>query len=164
MEDYEELMATAKDIIKDEIPLLRFNTWIKNMEFISMDDSTICLGVQGEYQKQKVEEDYLPLIYEVFKMITDVPRDISIMLMKDVNKEKTEEKAPNQPIISTVNTVVEGALNPKYTFESFVTGKSNELANAAALAAAENPGKAYNPLFLYGGVGLRKNPLNASCW
>ena len=60
MEDLEELLATAKNIIKDEITELRFNTWIKNMEFVSMDDQIIRLGVQTAYQKQKVEEDFLP--------------------------------------------------------------------------------------------------------
>ena len=157
MDNYEELMATARDIIKEEVNELRFNTWIKPLEILSMDESTICLGVQTSYQKQKVEEDFKTLIYEVFKMITNEPREIEVMLISD--KAKEEEKQTTQNVISTVNTVSEGVLNPKYTFEAFVIGNSNQLAHAAAMATAENPGKAYNPLFLYGGVGLGKTHL-----
>lgn len=158
MEQKDEILARVKALLQDELPVLRFNSYIKPMDIVSIDDESICLSVNNHYQTEKLEGEYADLIREAFKLVLN-REELSIIVI-DLSKS-TEDVLPNSttPVLSTTNNVVEGVLNPKYTFESFVIGKSNELAHAASLATAENPGKAYNPLFLYGGVGLGKTHL-----
>lgn len=158
MEEKEEILARAKKLISEELSTFRFDSWIKPVGIVSIEDNNVCLLAVSDLQKVKLINEYMTLIEAAFTTVLGKPANIDIVVEKISNI--TEESQPvTQNVVSSSNIMSEGLLNPKYTFESFVIGKSNELAHAAALATAENPGKAYNPLFLYGGVGLGKTHL-----
>ncbi len=145
----EEYWATVLSILKDEIPIITYDTWIKALSPVSMDDNTIVLKIRTSFQKDYIDRRYLDFIKTAFRHVTGKDYDVKIIsgiTIPDPTVEKNQNNRNN-------------FLNPKYTFDTFVIGKSNELAHAAALAVAENPGNAYNPLFLYGGVGLGKTHL-----
>ena len=137
------------EIIQPEMVGISFDTWVKPLLPISMDDSTIYLKASSQFQKNTVDIKYKELIKIGFKHVTNKDYSISIVLDSPQEVEQAEQK------VSTANNL----LNPKYTFDSFVIGENNRFAHAAALAAAESLGKAYNPLFLYSGVGLGKTHL-----
>ena len=151
MQDMEAVLARVKELLKEEFSELRFNTWVRPIEIVSLDDKSATLKVQTSYQKGYIEKE-LSLIEEAFKITTG--RDITLTILCEEDHDKSTFNGMHNQL-----TANNGMLNPKYTFDSFVIGKSNELAHAAALATAENPGHAYNPLFLYGGVGLGKTHL-----
>ena len=156
----EEVLARAKELMREELTNIRFNSWINPIEIAYANESSVCLLVKTDFHKVKLETEYLNLIIASFSdVLGKNPSEITLEIaVEDVGSE--EPQTPAKPnIISNVANVSEGLLNPKHTFASFVIGTSNELAHAAALATAENPGKAYNPLFLYGGVGLGKTHL-----
>ena len=157
MEEMNEVLARAKELIKEETSLLRFNTWVNPIEILALDETSTTLKVKTIYQKNKVNDELYDLIKEAFHIVTGNNLNINVLCEEDLPKEGTAEESTlsNASNMTIANAkAVSGILNPKYIFESFVIGKSNELAHAAALATAENPGRAYNPLFLYGGVGL----------
>ncbi|MBO5141876.1 MAG: chromosomal replication initiator protein DnaA [Clostridia bacterium] len=137
------------EIIQPEMVGISFDTWVKPLTPISMDDSTIYLKASSQFQKNTVDIKYKELIKIGFKHVTNKDYSINIVL------DNVQEVEPKEQKISVSNN----PLNPKYTFDTFVIGENNRFAHAAALAAAESLGKAYNPLFLYGGVGLGKTHL-----
>ena len=137
------------EIIQPEMVGISFDTWVKPLSPISMDDSTIYLKASSQFQKNTVDIKYKELIQIAFKHVTNKDYSINIVL------DNAQEAEPKEQKVSTINN----PLNPKYTFDTFVIGENNRFAHAAALAAAESLGKAYNPLFLYGGVGLGKTHL-----
>ena len=137
------------EIIQPEMVGISFDTWVKPLTPISMDDSTIYLKASSQFQKNTVDIKYKELITIGFKHVTNKDYSVNIVL------DNVQEPEPKEQKISTTNN----PLNPKYTFDTFVIGENNRFAHAAALAAAESLGKAYNPLFLYGGVGLGKTHL-----
>ena len=137
------------EIIQPEMVGISFDTWVKPLTPISMDDSTIYLKASSQFQKNTVDIKYRELIKIGFKHVTNKDYSINIVL------DNVQEAEPKEQKVTTVNN----PLNPKYTFDTFVIGENNRFAHAAALAAAESLGKAYNPLFLYCGVGLGKTHL-----
>jgi chromosomal replication initiator protein len=159
MQILNEYWSRVLDVIKPEMTDISFNTWIKTLEPISIENDNIVLKASSIFQKNTVTSRYLDLIKAGFKHVTNKDYNINILLESESITDKEAENVSN--IKDGYSNKI---LNPKYTFDSFVIGDSNRFAHAAALASAESLGKAYNPLFLYGGVGLRKNSLNACYW
>lgn len=146
-----ELNTKAKELLKTEVTGISYSTWISNIEIFSVDDTTITIMAQNIVHKDMLESRYLSLLKNTFSFITHKNYDVKIICEEDIPKDEA-------PVIPT-NTPNSSNLNPKYTFNSFVVGNNNSFAHAAALAVAEAPATAYNPLFLYGGVGLGKTHL-----
>lgn len=146
-----ELNTKTKELLKTEVTGISYSTWISNIEIFSVDDTTITIMAQNIVHKDMLESRYLSLLKNTFSFITHKNYDVKIICEEDMPKDEA-------PVIPT-NTPNSSNLNPKYTFNSFVVGNNNSFANAAALAVAEAPATAYNPLFLYGGVGLGKTHL-----
>ena len=150
-EEINELNTKAKELLKTEVTGISYSTWISNIEIFSVDDTTITIMAQNIVHKDMLTSRYLSLLKNTFSFITHKNYDVKIICDEDMPKNET-------PAIS-INTTNGSNLNPKYTFNSFVVGNNNSFAHAAALAVAEAPATAYNPLFLYGGVGLGKTHL-----
>ena len=149
----DDLLTKAKTLLQSEVTSISYNTWIKNLEIDSINNNKIILIAQSKMQKDAIEARFFDLILNTFNYITNTSCEISII-------EKTEEvKEPIKIDFSNAETYSNSCLNPKYTFDNFVVGNNNKFAHAAALAVAGAPAITYNPLFIYGGVGLGKTHL-----
>ena len=147
-----------------------FMTWFKNTELLSMDDDEICIAVPNVFAIRQFEVKYDKQIKEILKNNGYTPAKIVYTVKSNrkkavVSRETTVAPAATlreTPIVSarqSVGATSGTGLNPRYTFDSFIVGASNDLAYAACQAAAQNPGMKYNPIYLYGGVGLGKTHL-----
>ena len=165
---------------KKELSAQQFNTWIKPLKF-EHDQHKIKILAPNKFVQQWVKDRFAQKIEVLAKeQLPDVTKiEFAIRAIKESILPKKEAVLSKALAISPPNNVAEApnhdvtkksaggtlkeakasGLNPNFTFESFVTGKANQLACAAAMQVAENPGKAYNPLFIYGGVGLGKTHL-----
>jgi chromosomal replication initiator protein len=153
-----------------------FDTWVKNTRVISYEDGTFLIGVRSGYAKDWLENRLLTTIKRTLIGIVDHTVDIKFIVhnklpdtppqeqpllanMADESATGLTRARDGTPNAGHARRLCNTGLNPHYTFETFVVGNSNRLAHAAARAVAENPGRAYNPLFIYGGVGLGKTHL-----
>ena len=158
--DKDELLEKMKKALEPEITKISFNTWILPLGIRSIEGNNIVFTATSEFQKDFIENKYKPLIFNTLKFITNKDWTFSVVDLSKENQEDDEiitdsaDEAAQAEIESNKTT-----LNPKYTFETFVIGDNNRFAQAAALSVANAPAKAYNPLFLYGGVGLGKTHL-----
>ena len=153
--DLTELWQKSLEILRQEIAPVSFETWIVPIKPIAVSNSTVILKIDDSFIKNTVETKYYNLIENTIKHLMGSNYKIAITETENIN---TEEKAQsNKP--EKQKSEFESNLNPKYVFSTFVVGNSNRLAHAAALAVAESPATAYNPFFLYGGVGLGKTHL-----
>lgn len=160
--DLNELWQKTLNIIKGEMSEVSFNTWIKSCEPISISSDTIKISVPNSFTQDILEKRYKDLVANSIKVVCSKLFKIEFLISSDLNVEdvKKEPKVtPQKNKAIVVNDEMSTTLNPKYTFDSFVIGNSNRFAHAASLAVAEAPAKAYNPLFIYGGVGLGKTHL-----
>lgn len=149
-----------------------FNTWFKETYVVSYENDRIIVGVPNGFTKQYLEKKYHPLIIKALRNVSQNPvKDViyKVELVEhrqrsgDMVFVKEQVYTPSHfsaaPSPKQEAPVQYNNLNPRYTFSNFVVGKYCELANAACLAVASGPGEVYNPLFLYGGVGLGKTHL-----
>ncbi len=152
------LWEKTLNIIKGELTEVSFNTWIKSCEPLCISANTIKISVPNSFTKDILEKRYKDLVINSIEAACSKTYDLEFLIASEV--QETEEKNTVKDDISvTVSDEMSSTLNPKYTFDSFVIGNSNRFAHAASLAVAESPAKAYNPLFIYGGVGLGKTHL-----
>lgn len=157
--DLKDLWAKTLETIKSELSEVSFNTWIKSCEPISISNNTIKISVPNSFTQDILNKRYKDLVANSIKAVCSKLYNIEFIIFSETpEKEHIEEKTKKSKAI-TVNDEMSSTLNPKYTFDSFVIGNSNRFAHAASLAVAEAPAKAYNPLFIYGGVGLGKTHL-----
>ena len=155
-----ELWEKTLNIINGELSPVSYNTWIKCIIPISLEKDTLKLSVPNDFTKGILETRYKDLIVNALKIITSQNYKIDFLINReDLSEEKDVVTNKNVKSNAQVNDDMSNTLNPKYTFDSFVIGNSNRFAHAACLAVAESPAKAYNPLFIYGGVGLGKTHL-----
>lgn len=162
--DKDELLVRIKDTLKGEVSSISYDTWISSLGIKSIDDGNIVFTTLSEYQRDFIENRFKDLLFNTIKFITNKEYTFSVI---DLSKKDGNEDGEEGNIITdTTSNVPESelesnhqTLNPKYTFDTFVVGSNNRFAHAAALAVGNEPGKSYNPLFLYGGVGLGKTHL-----
>ena len=150
-----ELLTKAKDLLKDEVTGISYETWIKCLEIVSSNNGNIVLRTASNFQRDTVDSRYHDLLVNTFRFITK--KDCTVTI---ISKEE-EDSSASQDLKGILDNqgYSNPTLNPKYTFDSFVVGNNNRFAHAAALAVAEAPATSYNPLFIYGGVGLGKTHL-----
>lgn len=156
--ELKHLWEKTLNIIKGELTEVSFNTWIKSCEPLCISANTIKISVPNSFTKDILEKRYKDLVINSIEVACSKTYNLEFLIASEV--QETEEKNTVKDDISvTVSDEMSSTLNPKYTFDSFVIGNSNRFAHAASLAVAESPAKAYNPLFIYGGVGLGKTHL-----
>ena len=139
-----------------------FDTWVKNTHVVSFEDGTFIIGVHNAFTKDWLENRLLTTVKRT--LVGIVGRSVEVKFT--VWAKELPESDEVLPLLQTIAPLPESAangpptmLNPRYTFDTFVVGSNNRLAHAASLAVAEKPAEAYNPLFIYGGVGLGKTHL-----
>jgi chromosomal replication initiator protein len=160
-----ELWQSVLAQMQFHISKANFATWFQNTEIISKENEKVIISVPNAFSKEWLSNKYNKLILKTLHNIDDSIKDLEFIIKPQPNKnnifksiegEKAEEI---QLKFDEFKINKETNLNPRYTFNSFVVGSFNELAHAAALAVADNPGFTYNPLFIYGGTGLGKTHL-----
>ncbi|MEN6409632.1 MAG: chromosomal replication initiator protein DnaA [Anaerolineaceae bacterium] len=134
-----------------------FDTWVRNAEFVSYDEDqgSFIIGVPNAYARDWLEGRLATTVSRILTGIMDRPESVSFVVW--TGETETIESA--SPVEEVTVSVSSPTLNSRYSFDNFVVGSSNRMAHAACMAVAENPARAYNPLFLYGGVGLGKTHL-----
>ncbi|MBM7557763.1 chromosomal replication initiator protein DnaA [Halanaerobacter jeridensis] len=161
-ENAEEIWEKTLEEIESQLSTPSFETWFQPTEILGIQKNTALIEVPNEFAKDWLETRYSKLIKESLLEVTDNSYEIKFIIPEMEDEINLEEEAPPEEITeeeeTTVNEV-QADLNSEYTFDTFVIGSSNQFAHAASLAVAEAPAKAYNPLFIYGDVGLGKTHL-----
>ncbi len=170
---------------QEELSAQQFNTWIKPLHY-KIDEQSLTLFAPNRFVQQWVKDKFLSRVVDFAKETLPHPIEVNVVLLESYNddniksiesfidgdpiKAKSKEtqsivskavdkSAPKEPVAKKHKISEHSGLNPAFNFNNLVTGKANQLARAAALQIAENPGNTYNPLFIYGGVGLGKTHL-----
>jgi chromosomal replication initiator protein len=150
--------------LKQQVQDHEFNTWLRPMSFVSKEEGLLRIGTPSPFYKQWVTDNYMPLIEKTANDRFGAQSAIDLVVIAEEPAAASphahsEPSAAPQPVELSAPAKQLGALDPRYTFDRFVVGKANEFAHAASFAVANNPGQTYNPLFIYGGVGLGKTHL-----
>src|SRR5690625_1806651 len=160
LENIEDLWNSALKEIEKKISKPSFDTWLKNTKAEKLSEDILTVNVPNEFARDWLEGRYTKLIADILFELTGAQLTTKFIIPESTAEIEERNQAPKQ-IAKNNNSysAPRTMLNPKYTFDSFVIGTGNRFAHAASLAVAEAPAKAYNPLFIYGGVGLGKTHL-----
>ncbi|MGD2251529.1 MAG: chromosomal replication initiator protein DnaA [Anaerolineales bacterium] len=142
-----------------EMPRAAFDTWVRDAELIAYEDGCYIIGVQNAYARDWLEDRLLSTTKRVLAGIAGRTVEVRFVVWQGDRAEVEQAPALRSPEPREQTHHVGGRLIARYDFECFVVGPNNRLAHAAAQAVADSPARAYNPLFLYGGVGLGKTHL-----
>ncbi len=150
----DELWSKAVDSLKEKVGQQNFDIWIKPIHLISVDDDKLELEVPNRFFKEWINEHYSAQIRDTLSDLIEKPCQLQFRIRNE--KMNGKDFGPSALPGLDVPPVLHARplFNPKYTFDHFVVGASNQFAHAACLAVANLPAKNYNPLFIYGGVGL----------
>lgn len=162
MENIEELWSSTLLVIKEKVSKPSFDTWLKNTKADRITDDTLIVSAPNEFARDWLENRYTDLISDAIFEVTGAKLKTKFIIPETQRNVEESIRTAQKAIKITDNANQESSktmLNDKYTFNTFVIGSGNRFAHAASLAVAEAPAKAYNPLFIYGGVGLGKTHL-----
>lgn len=152
-------------IIKEKVSQQNFDTWIRPIKISSMEGSNITLNVPNKFFKDWLIENYHTVIKEALASIAGIDLKVDLQIAQDTKKSPSSTRRAGDPQEKTrphkksVRSGTHQSLNQHYSFDRFVVGPCNQFAHAASVSVAEQPAKNYNPLFIYGGVGLGKTHL-----
>ncbi|MBP1729731.1 MAG: chromosomal replication initiator protein DnaA [Deltaproteobacteria bacterium] len=149
----DDISTQVKERLLRVVDQDNFRTWIEPIRSITYGDGDVMISVPNSFFRDWIVRNFEPTIRSLLAEITHVEPKIQYL----IEKHEVRPEAKGAPIKKQVP--ISGAFAARYTFDTFVVGSSNQFANAACLAVSNNPGKVYNPLFIYGGVGLGKTHL-----
>ncbi|MFC6801959.1 chromosomal replication initiator protein DnaA [Deinococcus caeni] len=163
----QEIWADVLGYVRKNISEVEYHTWFAPVKNLGVQEGSLVLGVRNSFAQEWFRKHYLELLEDALRSLGAQNPQVSFQVLPAAQDALLLPSDPPPPPPAPAGrsvpapTPVENrkVLNPKYTFENFVVGPNNNLAHAAALAVAESPGKAYNPLFIYGDVGLGKTHL-----
>jgi len=153
------------EIIKDNLPAITYNTWFLPIKPLEISESTLKIQVPNNFFVEWIEEHYNTLINKTIKQVLGSNGQLAYIIAEETSEPfitaAVKEESPVVKVKPAENVQThESFLNPKYRFENFIKGENNQLARAAGVAISETPGEtSFNPLFIYGGVGLGKTHL-----
>ncbi|HWO41648.1 MAG TPA: chromosomal replication initiator protein DnaA [Candidatus Eisenbacteria bacterium] len=153
------LWETALGVLLERVGKQNFDTWIKPMRLRALNDNDVRLEVPNKFFRDWISEHYLAEIGAALESLADRPLKISLAINPQLQGKNPATKNETRADRELKATQRPNNLVAKYTFENFVVGTSNQFAHAASIAVASQPGEHYNPLFIYGGVGLGKTHL-----
>jgi len=165
------IWKSIAEVIAVQVSVDTFQRWFTAVELTHADEEHLLLQVPNNIYQLWIETNYMPLVHSAVLNVLGSPRQVKFKIATEgggkheTALEPVEEVAPSPPVRSRAesNSSVQNApangMNPRNTFDTFVVGSNNQFAHAAALAVAQSPAKTYNPLFVYGGVGLGKTHL-----
>jgi chromosomal replication initiator protein len=161
LENIADLWHAALANIEKKISKPSFDTWLKATKAHSLQGNLLVITAPNEFARDWLEERYSQLISGILYDITGEELSVKFIIPQNQKEEELEIPTPRKKVKKDEEQTdfPSNILNPKYTFDTFVIGSGNRFAHAASLAVAEAPAKAYNPLFIYGGVGLGKTHL-----
>jgi chromosomal replication initiator protein len=159
------LWEKSIQIIKEKVSPQNFDTWIRPIKMSSLEGNNVTLNVPNKFFKDWLIENYQYVIKEAITKVAGIDLKVELQIGQEMKKSQTsvrrhgehQEKTRSQS--KRVRSGLNQSLNPHYSFERFVVGPCNQFAHAASVSVAEQPAKNYNPLFIYGGVGLGKTHL-----
>ena len=160
LERADTLWAKVLEVMQGQIPKPSFETWLRGTEGVAINGNTLVVRTLHDIGRKFLTDNYRQPIRRTLKALTDMDLDVSFVC--SVPSEGPDDLGGDDSAhMGSLmgDELYTTRLNPKYTFDTFVVGNSNRFAHAACLAVAEAPGRAYNPLFIYGGVGLGKTHL-----
>mgnify|MGYP003294061446 CR=1 FL=1 len=157
--DKDLLWSNILDKIKTELNSLAYQTWFSETELYKLDNGVAEIIVPYAIHKQHIINNYKELLNKCFLELTNANYELKLSLKEDIIEEEPRIIETFKDDNTKETYQISSNLLPKYTFDNFVVGNSNRFAHAAALAVAEDPGKIYNPLFIYGNSGLGKTHL-----
>lgn len=161
MENIDDLWGKTLNVIEKKISKPSFETWLKSTKAIALNKNTLIVEAPNDFAREWLDGNYKEILTEILYELIGKNMSLKFVIpesnMDDPIMVSPANKKPAKPEVITDSA--QHMLNPKYTFETFVIGSGNRFAHAASLAVAEAPAKAYNPLFIYGGVGLGKTHL-----
>lgn len=156
MQNFEGIWEQVREIVSEKVSQISYETWIRDLEAIGFRAGAAVLYTSSAYHRDLIKNRFIDVITESFQEVLGRECEVRIVIKDELEGENAPEKHTS-PIEDTVNGEVE--TENFFTFENFIVGNSNKFAHAASLAVANNPGGAYNPLFIYGNSGLGKTHL-----
>jgi chromosomal replication initiator protein len=164
--DAEKAWQSALGQLQMEMPKASFDTWVRDTQIASYEDGQFTIAVRNAYARDWLESRLSSTVTRLLMGMMNRSVDVTFVIHTNGNGENATDSATTSPgEVAAGSDEIQAprlrstSLNPRYTFENFIVGPNNRLAHAASQAVAENPATAYNPLFLYGGVGLGKTHL-----